>query len=124
MFLKSRRSHDRHGQQRASGRFLILVQPKGDASVPPRALVRHTALSQCGHFMMGVARVYGQSLTLSGAYGGDGLPVDVSRAVYDKATPLPESLYEAWKLGGGWNDAGTEAPAMRDWAIATFEGGR
>ncbi len=85
-----------------------------------RALVRKVAMHQCGHFMMGRARVFGRTLTLSGSYGGDGLTVTVPREVFDKAVPIPQELHDAWSKGEGWNDAGKEAPSMRDWALANL----
>jgi len=88
---------------------------------PIRALVRHVSLTQCGHFMMGRARVHGESLIMSGAYGADGLPDRVSDSVYDRAVPLPNSLYELWAHGNGWNDAGSEATAMREWALSNLK---
>jgi hypothetical protein len=41
--------------------------------------------------------------------------------VYDHAIPVPDALIQAWNEGGGWNDAGREGPAMREWAIKTFK---
>jgi len=121
MFLKTRRSgHDYSGQQYASGSFLLLVQPTGDAKAPIRALVRFTALRQLGHFMMGQCRVLNHSITLSGSYGNDGLPCHVPQAVYDHAIDVPAELIAAWNTGGGWNGAGSEARPMRDWAIKAF----
>ncbi len=121
MFLKTRRSgYDRDGQQVASGSFLLLVQPPGDAKAPIRALVRFTSLHQLGHFLMGRCRAYGHSITISGSYGNDGLPRDVPQEVYDRAIEVPQELIAAWNTGGGWNGAGSEAPAMRDWAIKQF----
>ncbi len=123
MFITIRRSgYDRAGQQVASGRFLLLVQPKGsdNRDKPIRALVRFTSLRQLGHFMMGECRAFGHRLTLSGSYGGDGLPCDVPDDVYEKAVEVPAELVAAWNTGGGWNGAGTEAPAMREWALKTF----
>lgn len=126
MFIKtSRGGYDRHGEQFASGLFLILVQPKEQTekypllgcNYPIRALVRHTALRQLGHWMMGFVRVGKHRLTVSGSYGGDGLPMSVPEDVYERAIPIPAELYEAWKNGGGWNSAGSEAPAMRKWAL-------
>ncbi len=83
-----------------------------------RALVRKVAMHQCGHFMMGRARVFGSTLTLSGSYGGDGLTVEVPREVFERAVPLPQELHDAWNAGGGHNSAGSEAFAMREWALA------
>jgi len=102
--------------------FLILVTPEDYAkrTEPIRALVRKVALHQCGHFMMGSARAFGHKICISGTYGSDGLPRSVPQEVYDRATPVPEWLIRMWNEGAGWNDAGTEAPAMRDWAIKTF----
>lgn len=113
----------RYGSQHHSrAPFLILVQPEGldGASKPIRALVRKVALRQCGHFMMGFARAFNHDIRISGAYGSDGLPRSVPQEVYDKATPVPEHLIKMWNEGEGWNSAGTEAPAMRDWAQKTF----
>jgi len=56
--------------------YLILMQhkdlPLGEDNF--RALVRKVALQQFGPFMMSVARIKGHSITVSGAYGCDGLP--------------------------------------------------
>ena len=84
---------------------------------PIRAIVRRVSLHQCGHFMMGTARAKGHSITLSGAYGSDGLPRLVLDEVYELGLELPAELREMWNKGGGWNGAGSEAPAMRRWAI-------
>jgi hypothetical protein len=68
--------------------------------------------------MMGIARIYGQSVTVSGSYGGDGLPCRVSQEIYDRArVELPDRLYKLWANGGGWNSAGSEAEEMRKWAL-------
>lgn len=102
--------------------FLIFVQDK-DGTIGKdnfRALVRKVALQQMGNFMMGTARINNQSITISGAYGSDGLPVDVSKDIYDKAIPVPEKLYDLWNKGGGWNSSGTEAYAMKGWATEIF----
>jgi hypothetical protein len=123
MFITSRRrGYDRAGQQVASGRFLLLVQPKAyeDRDKPIRALVRFTSMQQLGHFMMGECRAFGHSITLSGTYGSDGLPCGVPPDVYEQAVEVPAELIAAWNTGGGWNGAGSEAQAMRDWALKTF----
>jgi hypothetical protein len=126
MFITTRHSgYDRDGGQVASGRFLLLVQPEKyeDSGMPIRALVRFASLHQLGHFMMGSCRAFGHTIQLSGAYGGDGLPRGVPREVYDKAIDVPAELIAAWNTGGGWNGAGSEAPAMREWALKTFPDG-
>lgn len=87
-----------------------------------RGIVRMVAMQQCGQFMMGRARIKGHTITLSGSYGGDGLPVyQVPQEVYDAGVDIPDDLYELWNKGGGHNSAGSEAPAMRKWAIETFK---
>jgi hypothetical protein len=90
----------------------------GSITYQIRALVRFVSMEQFGHFMMGHARVHGHKITLSGSYGSDGLPDSVPDAVYEIGVPLPQELYDAWKNGGGWNGAGSEGPAMREWALA------
>lgn len=87
---------------------------------PFRALVRYTRLVQFGHFMMGTVRVGNHKLTLSGSYGSDGLPMSVSDEVYEAGVELPADLRKQWSEGGGWNSCGSEAPALRAWAIKTF----
>lgn len=106
--------------------FLILMSCADDPALPMRGLVRRTALHQLGQFMMGHVTITGKSatgpwkhrITLSGTYGGDGLSRDVPRVVYDKGTDVPTELVKAWKDGGGWNSAGSEGPAMREWGLS------
>ena len=117
------RYYSRDGEQHCrKAPFLILCQPKGweYRNYPIRALVRKVAMHQCGHWMMGSARAFGHRISLSGSYGGDGLPTDVPLEVYNKATPVPQELLDAWNKGGGWNSAGSEAPAMAEWARKVF----
>ena len=85
-----------------------------------RALVRYTRLRQCGHWMMGTVRIEDHSLTVSGSYGGDGLPTSVPDELYSLGVDVPTELVDAWSNGGGWNGAGSEAGAMREWALKTF----
>lgn len=87
---------------------------------PLRAIVRYARLRQCGHYMMGTAKIGKHRIILSGSYGGDGLPKSVPDEVYEAGVELPRELYDAWNTGGGWNSAGSEAPAMRTWALDTF----
>jgi hypothetical protein len=113
--------YDGTEQCTSRGSFLLLLQRKdGPCNADNTfAVVRKVALRQLGHFMMGRANINGKWHSVSGAYGSDGLPMTVERLPID-AKPLPPELYEAWNKGGGWNGAGSEAPAMRDWARQTF----
>lgn len=146
MFITSKyNGYDRHDQQIASGNFLILLNKNVLTSDPVeyRAVVRKVKMSQFGHFMMGIARVFNYSLTLSGAYGNDGLPIaiddtyvssspgikDIGKSeakrlallkLWNSAIPVPDDLIEKWNTGGGWNDSGSETTDMRQWAITTF----
>jgi hypothetical protein len=102
--------------------FLILITPK-DHPVCAEftyAVVRKVALRQLGHFMMGRVRIGSKWYSVSGAYGNDGLIMDVDALPKD-AVKLPAELYDAWNKGGGHNSAGSEAPAMREWALKTFQ---
>lgn len=117
--------YDNHGQQcRSRGLFLMLCQPPGVAgcSEPIKCCVRKVAMSQCGHWMMGKARIYGKTYSLSGSYGSDGLTMSVPQEVYDRLPlELPPELVEAWNKGGGHNSAGSEGPALRKWALEHLE---
>jgi len=108
--------------------FLLLIQDKDTdlGSKNLRALVRKVALQQFGHWMIGTARIKNQSMVVSGAYGSDGLPMSVSKEIYDLGVPVPQDLYDLWNKGGGWNSCGSEATAMREWARKTFnvQGGK
>lgn len=104
--------------------FLLLVEPIGERDCNKdtvRALVRKVALRQLGHFMMGRVRIFGKTYSVSGAYGGDGLPMDIDKEHWEKAVPLPEELFNAWSKGGGHNSAGSEAPLMREWALKNLD---
>ena len=84
------------------------------------ACLRHVSLRQLGHFMMGTARIAGQSVTVSGAYGADGLPRDyeeLTEAGRAKLTEVPVDVAAAYWAGDGWNGAGKEAPVLRAWAL-------
>lgn len=97
--------------------------PQKELSRKLYACVRFVALKQLGHWMMGTAKIGGQSVTVSGAYGNDGLPMD-----YEKLSPkarkhlveLPPDLTEKFWAGGGWNEAGAEARDMHAWAKKEF----
>jgi len=103
-------------------RFLLLVEDENRPSGPDnfRGIVRMVALEQLGHWMMGRARVAGETIIVSGSYGADGLVKSESTAVYNKGTDVPRELYDAWNKGGGWNGVGSEAEAMRKWALENF----
>ena len=114
---KTSEYYDASGQQGTRrANFLILMQPGYNHKAPIRAIVRKVAMRQFGHFMMGIARIKGHSITLSGSYGADGLTCNVPQDVYDQGIVLPDDLVQAWNKGGGWNSAGSEAPMMRKWA--------
>ena len=108
-------------QHTTRGNFLLLLRRKDEPcnAANTFAVVRKVALRQLGHFMMGRANLNGKWRSVSGAYGCDGLPMDVEQLPSD-AKPLPKELYDAWSKGGGWNSAGNEATAMCEWALQTF----
>jgi hypothetical protein len=124
MYLKSSGGYYKGTEQHCrKAPFLILIQsaqlPFGKNNL--RAIVRKVALSQIGHFMMGIARIKNQSIILSGSYRNDGLPKTVNQEIFELGIPIPEWLYDKWAFGGGWNSAGTEANDMRKWALSIPE---
>lgn len=78
-----------------------------------RARVKRVKLTQFGHFMMGKFDYY----TISGSYGSDGLPIDVTRVYWEESVPVPAELIEIYRNGGGHNSCGREGPAMLKWAL-------
>lgn len=83
MFLSKARAGYLGTEQYASGLFLMLFcnenAPKlANGRAPIRALVRKIALRQCGHFMMGRVTLRGVRFSLSGSYGHDGLPIEIT----------------------------------------------
>lgn len=121
MYLTRNRSqtgYTRDGQQKAGGSFLILFSKEPGKEV--RACVRSVRMAQCGQFMMGNANVGNARLTLSGAYGDDGLTVDAGRLpaeTWETLVMLPSDLVERFWHSCGHNDAREEGPAVRAWAI-------
>lgn len=108
------RGYTRDGQQWCrKAPFLLLIQTSYCDDI--YGVVRKVALKQCGHWMMGRARILGKSYTVSGAYGHDGLTMTVD-VIPPDAKKLPDELRAAWNAGGGWNSAGSEAPLLVEWA--------
>jgi len=116
MFVsKGRGGYTRDGEQYCIGRFLVLF---GSSKEGLWGVVRRCSLRQCGHFMMGHVKLGDQTITVSGTYGGDGLPMDLD-SVHEWNRPaltrMPPDIEEQFWKGGGWNDAGSEGPAVRLW---------
>jgi len=126
MFIKLVKTYysKEDGEQRTGkGLFLILIQnkhlPTGRGNT--RAIVRKVALRQLGHFMMGSTIIKGHTISLSGAYGNNGLVVDVPTEVYEMGVEIPDELYERWNNGGGGNSCGSEAPYFKTWALENIK---
>jgi hypothetical protein len=113
--------YNRAGEQSAGGRFLMLVAKdaekyEGTDTLKLWGIVRHVRMTQCGHYMMGTARVGGQSITVSGTYGNDGLPMDMAKfeGLHGYLTLLTVEAAKAyWNGTGGHNGAGSEATDMQ-----------
>ncbi len=127
MYISSENAgYDREGQQRTSGRFLLLACAGGNllngrGERPVYACVRTVVMRQFGAWMMGTARVGGRSLSLSGAYGNDGLPMDLSDLVPGRFFHrLPDWLgHQYWcPRHQGHNGPGSEGGVLRAWAQA------
>ena len=120
--VQPRKGYDSGGQFSRRAWFLILAQPSDEKPCRNnvRAFVRKVSLSQFGHFMMGIARIHGYSIVVSGAYGNDGLPKTMMRSLWEKGAPLPDELYDAWASGNGWNNARSEWMSMVEWACENF----
>lgn len=122
MFVRNAAGGYRGTNQVAWGWFLLLFQhPHSDIPrAQLRACIRYVHLSQCGHFMMGSARVGPHTIVVSGPYGSDGLPCTTPPDLWERLHPVPDDLQDAYWSGGGHNSAGSEAPKLRAWANDHF----
>ena len=126
MFIRlSKSGYNRAGGAFVHGQFLVLCQrehgPSNRTDNPIRAFTCYARMSQCGHFMMARVRRQGRTLTLSGAYGNDGLTCDVPDVIYDAAIPLPDPLAEEWATNTeGRHGAGSEGRLISEWALDAF----
>ncbi len=128
MYIANQKSgyNKRDGDQWATGTFLVLCDNKDDPKTTEdgswmRAFVlKNVRMWQSGAWMVAVVLVGDEQeeVILSGSYGSNGLSRSVSKDLFDKATPIPKELYDAWCKGEGWNSAGSEAPSMREWALS------
>lgn len=97
MFIGKSRGGYRGTEQVASGHFLMVFQnenaPRLENKLRPlRALVRKVALHQCGHFMMGSVKLYGVRFSLSGTYGSDGLPMEITHSTRRNVPERPDEF--------------------------------
>ena len=118
MFLNvKRQGYNRNEEAVCHGDFLVIFNLESGGEL--RAVVRHARMRQLGHWMMAGVKVGDQNITLSGAYGGDGLPVEnrlKTEALWNRLHVVPAELQEAFWHGGGHNTSGKEGPAMQAWA--------
>lgn len=134
---------ENEGAQFAEGTFLMIAEdpsaPVAATTPELRALViEDVRMEQLGHFMMGEVQISEGvetlgTLTLSGPFGGDTLPVHLAHkegidaeALWSKMHPIPGEVVEAfWKnqhrLVQHWGQANAHELAL--WVIeAEFEG--
>ena len=105
MLIDATKGYNRRGEQTATGDFLIVFCDKNDNL---RAAVRHVRMRQCGHFMMAETRVGKHRLVLSGAYGGDGLPMSATRSEPKKCWDRCEYNRDEWcERTYAWEDVPT-----------------
>lgn len=132
MFVKGHRGYSKDGGQRAEGSFLMIFQDPAQTGLRPelRALVRFVRMRQLGHYMMGMVRVAGQQISLSGTYGDDGLPISLDHKgmpkgavehIWERLVAVPAELQKVFWEGGGHNCAGSEGSAFLDWATLNLK---
>lgn len=114
-------------QYRSRGPYLILFSTFAErySNGKPRlyAAVRKVALQQCGHFMMGTARIANVRIPISGSCGSDGLPRDYDTlppSVRAYLTEVPEDVATLYWADDGHNTIGRAAKFLLEWATRTF----
>jgi hypothetical protein len=131
MFIKSGRKWYTRNGQHSSGAFLMLFCREGREL---RACVRHVKLTQIGHFMIGQVKFGPWEFVLSGGFGSDGLPINLSGYTTEKMTPeevdhfweqlvsVPQELAEKyWKSESHNGIAASVANDLRKWALANLK---
>jgi hypothetical protein len=131
MFIKSIRKWYTRSGQHSSGAFLMLFC-REDREL--RACARHVKLLQFGHFMMGRVKLGPWEFSLSGGFGSDGLPINLSGYTTEKMTPeevdhfweqlvpVPQDLAERyWKSDGHNGVTASVANDFRKWALANLK---
>jgi len=134
MYLTGRGGYNRKGEQSASGLFLMVfgghefvLDHDTGRHVPVRfplmACVRKVRMTQFGHFMMGDTVVGKSRITVSGAYGADGLPMSLEKIGNwgEGLVRLPAELEAEFWAGGGHNTAGSEVGKIREWAMVNID---
>lgn len=94
------------------------------------ANARKVAMSQCGQFMMGIARIGGNSIVVSGQFGSDGLPKHMGTEPWHTLraetlpyfTKLPDSVASSYWHSGADYHAGKSGDytMLRAWALASL----
>lgn len=118
------------GGEFAEGTLLLIAEDPAALTSTSRPQLRALAiedvrLEQLGHFMMGQVKLEqdGDSLgeiTLSGPFGGDGLPVHLSHKqgiyaneLWDAMHPIPKRIQNAF-----WDEKNEK---VRDWALKNLD---
>jgi hypothetical protein len=114
---------ENEGAQFAEGDFLLIAadHTAGLGVLRPelRALILpEVRMEQLGHFMMANAKLEdGRTLTLSGTFGNDSLPVDLGHKgvpdLWDMMHPIPQEVQNAF-----WED---KNQIVGMWAAATAQ---
>jgi hypothetical protein len=124
------RSGGQDGAAEARGQFIILFQEEWGPERGPvspvaelRVLVRAVKMTEFGNFMLGrikvkiPGRVDAVALTLSGAFGGDNLPVNCPPALWDHVHPVPQDVADRYWNASEGNEPGAGAQAIVDWVV-------
>lgn len=127
--------------QQSGGMFLIAIslentycgQGKYTKLHTICCVARHVKMRQLGHFMMGTFRWDRRSITVSGSFGGDGLPKSYmigdkpyaewaeglnDQYLLDHMVKMPNLLAKTyWTEDDGWNSVGWVSTPIRLWAL-------
>jgi hypothetical protein len=128
MFLQTGyKAWDNNDGSHAKGLFILLFQAAwkvGDEPMPRelRVLVRTVQLDALGNFMMGKVAIKCPdredlvSLSLSGSFGNDNLPITCPSGLWDFLHPVPQDVADRYWTTPEGNEPGHGAKAIYDWA--------
>lgn len=122
--------YNRDGEQFCEGKFLIIFDHPDDKDFSKKrelcCLVKNVHMRQVGNWMMALVTFPSYVLSLSGSYGGDGLPCSPHsddgrnwlRQLWPRLHVVPPEIVDLFWNDNGHNSSGKNGPAIRDWATA------
>lgn len=129
MFVSGKGGYNKDDEQFFRGKFLMIFDHPDDKNFGKdreiRCLIKQVHMKQLGQWMMAIWMHDGFKLSLSGTYGGDGLPISTAgnpekaafvRKLWDQLHPVPPEIVTLFWNDDGHNSSGKNGKAIHEWA--------